>query len=68
MEMRVRTDDLVSVANAAGELGRPRITIYRWVERGKIHAVKLGGIIFIPKSEIQRVKANARDDEDNPQS
>ena len=58
MEIKVTTSDLVSVADAANELGRPRITIYRWVEAGKILGVKLGGILFIPRSEIQRVKSN----------
>jgi len=58
MEIKVTTSDLVSVADTANELGRPRITIYRWVEAGKILGVKLGGILFIPRSEIQRVKSN----------
>ena len=58
MEIKVTTSDLVSVADAANKLGRPRITIYRWVEAGKILGVKLGGILFIPKTEIQRVKSN----------
>ncbi len=56
MEIRVTSDDLLSVAKAAEALGRPRVTIYRWADAGKIHGIKLGGIIFIPKSEIQRLK------------
>ena len=56
MEIKVRTDDLVSVAQAALELGRPRVTIYRWVDDSKIVAIRLGGILFIPKSEIERLK------------
>lgn len=56
MEVKVSTTDLVSVAQAAESLDRPRITIYRWIERGKIIGIKLGGILFIPKSEVERVK------------
>jgi len=56
MEIKVTTSDLVSVAKAAEELGRPRITIYRWIESGKIVGVKLGGILFIPVSEVERLK------------
>lgn len=56
MEIRVRTDDLLSVATVAKELGHPKITIYRWVEKGKMVGVKLGGIIFIPKSEVERIR------------
>lgn len=58
MEIKVTTDDLVSVAKAAEALGRPRLTIYRWIDAGKIHAIKLGGILFIPKSEVERIKNN----------
>lgn len=54
--IRVNTSDLVSVRDAAKELGRPRVTIYRWVDAGKIIGIKLGGILFIPKSEIERLK------------
>jgi len=56
MEIRIATSDVISVAQAAQELGRPRSTIYRWAEAGKIHAIKLGGVLFIPKSEIERLK------------
>ena len=56
MEIRVKTDDLVSVADAAKILGRPRLTIYRWIDASKIVGIKLGGIIFIPKSEVERLK------------
>ena len=56
MEVRVTTDDLSSVADAAKELGRPRITIYRWIEAGKIVGIKLGGILFIPREEVERLK------------
>lgn len=56
MEIKVATSDLVSVAQAARELERPRSTIYRWADAGKIIGIKLGGIIFIPKSEIERLK------------
>ncbi|MBA7538273.1 hypothetical protein ES705_30548 [subsurface metagenome] len=56
MEIRVRTEDLVSVADAARELGRPRVTIYRWIEASKIVGIKLGAVLYIPKSEIERLK------------
>ena len=54
--IRVNTGDLVSVQDAAKELGRPRVTIYRWVDAGKIIGIKLGGILFIPVSEVERIK------------
>ncbi len=54
--IKVMTDDLLSVGKAAKALGQHRTTVYRWVEAGKIVAIKLGGILFIPKSEIERLK------------
>jgi excisionase family DNA binding protein len=56
MEIKVRTDDLVSVAQAAKALGKPRLTIYRWIDAGKIVGIKLGGILYIPKTEIEKWK------------
>lgn len=56
MEIKVATSDLVSMAQAAHELGRPRSTIYRWADAGKIVSIRLGGILFVPKSEVERLK------------
>ena len=56
MEIRLKTDDLVSVAEAARALGRPKMTIYRWADSGKIVGIKLGGMLFIPKNELERIK------------
>jgi len=59
VEIRVFADDLMTVPKAAKALGRPKMTLYRWVAIGKVHAIKLGGILFIPVSEVERLK-NAR--------
>ncbi len=60
MEIRIKTDDLVSVADAAKILERPRLTIYRWMDAGKIVGIKLGGVLFIPKTEVERIKEKDR--------
>ena len=54
-EVVINTDDLLPVAQVAKLLGRPRITIYRWIEGNKLHAVRFGGILFIPRSEVERL-------------
>jgi len=56
VEIKVLADDLMTVPKAAKALGHPKMTLYRWIEVGKIHAIKLGGILFIPKSEVERLK------------
>ncbi len=58
METRVEitTGDLVSVPQAAKILGRPKITLYRWIEKKKLVAIELGGVLFIPQREVGRPK------------
>ena len=56
-ELRVVTDDFVTVPKAAKQLGKPKVTLYRWIEANKLIAVTFGGILFIPKSEIERLIA-----------
>lgn len=56
MEIKISTDELVSVVDAAKTLGWPKMRIYRWVDADKLVGVKLGGILFIPSSEVERLK------------
>jgi excisionase family DNA binding protein len=51
----VFTEDLVSVQEAARRLSRPRSTLYRWIDAGTIVTIRLGGILFVPTSEIERL-------------
>jgi len=55
-EINLTTYDLVSVQQAATMLGKPRVTLYRWIKSGKLVGVKFGGIIYIPTSEVKRLK------------
>ena len=57
-ELRVLTDDFVTVPKAAKQMGKPKVTLYRWIEANKLIAVTFGGILFVPKSEIERFKNN----------
>lgn len=55
-EIKIQTDDIITVPGAAKQLGKPKMTLYRWIDAGKIVSIKLGGILFIPVSEIERIK------------
>ena len=55
IQITIESGDLYSVSRAAKTLERPRITIYRWVKAGKVLSIKLGGVIFIPVSEVERL-------------
>ncbi|MBA7668867.1 hypothetical protein ES703_76984 [subsurface metagenome] len=54
-EIKVLSDDIVTVPEAAKQLGRPKMTLYRWIEADKLIAFKLGGILFIPVTEVERL-------------
>ncbi len=53
--IKVESRDLLTVADTALELKRPRVAIYRMIERGEIQTIKLGGTIYVPRSEIKRI-------------
>ena len=56
MEINVTSYDLMSVQQAADILGKPRVTLYRWIKAGKLLSVKFGSVIYIPKNEVERLK------------
>ncbi len=55
-ELKVVTDEFVTVPEAAKQLGKPKMTLYRWIEANKLIAITFGGILFIPRSEVERIK------------
>ena len=50
-----QTTDFMTVRQAAKQIGVHFTTIYRWVEAGTILSINFGGILFIPKSEVERL-------------
>ena len=57
--IKLMTDDFLSVGKAAKALGTSRWSVYRWIEAQKIIAVKLGGVLFIPTTEVERLNKQA---------
>ena len=57
MVITINTDDILSVAETAKILNKPPLTIYRWIAGNKITAIRLGGVLFVPRSEIERVQS-----------
>jgi excisionase family DNA binding protein len=56
--IKMTSNDVFSVDQAAKELGRHRATIYRWIDNGIIVGLKFGESFFVPKSEVARLKAS----------
>jgi len=55
-KIKVTSEDLLSVGRAAKELGISRVWAYQRIKEGTLHALELGGILFVPKSEVERLK------------
>ena len=56
MKLVFENTDLLSVKDAAIQLGLSKMTLYRWIAAGNIQAVRVGSQRAIPKSEIERLK------------
>lgn len=48
--------ELFTVPEASKELGKKPMTLYRQIKANKLIAIRLGGILFVPKSEIERLQ------------
>ena len=55
-QITVTTDDVLTIGDAAKELGIARMTLYRWINSGKALALILGGVTFLPRNELVRLK------------
>lgn len=56
MKLKMFGDDLITVGKAAKQLSRPRLAIYRMVERGDILGIDVGGVLFVPTEQVERMK------------
>jgi len=53
---QVQPGDVLSVREAAKELGVHYVTLYRWVQANDVVYITFGGTIFIPVLEVERLK------------
>ena len=60
MDITFKSDDIVSISDAAKELHVTRATLYRWIDRGKIQSLMFGGYRAIPKSEVARLRGSGK--------
>ncbi len=58
--IKLRTNELLSIQNAAKDIGCSRSTMYHWIEVGRIISLLFGGVLYVPISEVKRVKAGPR--------
>lgn len=53
--MKADEPKLVRVSRAAHELGLHPFTVRKWIQAGKIQAIRVGNEARIPRSEIERL-------------
>jgi len=53
---KLQKGDVLTVAAAAEEIGIHHATLYRWAEAGKVAFVRFGSIMFIPVTEVERLR------------
>ena len=46
----------MTVPQAAKAIGVHFATVYRWIEAGTVLANTIGGILFVSKSEVEKIK------------
>ena len=56
MVTQLKPGEVLTVNAASEEIGIHHATLYRWAEAGKVAFVRFGGIMFIPVTEVQRLK------------
>ena len=62
----IHTDDLLSVQEAARLLKLSRPTVYSWINQKKVLSCRLGGTLYVLRSEIDRVLRERGRENDNP--
>lgn len=56
IKLEVTSEDLLTIPQAAEDLGVHRATFYRWVDKGKIHTIRIGGQVFVTVDEVTALK------------
>ena len=59
LEEKLEREKYLSPQQMADELSVSKWTIYGWISAGKIHHKKLGRLVRIPRSEIDRLLKDA---------
>lgn len=56
IKITLTLENAITQKEAARLLGVTPMTLWRWAQAGKIHAVKFGRYRLIPKSEVERLQ------------
>ncbi len=51
------TDEFCTLKETAAHLGVNRLTVWRWIKAGKIEVQRAGGVVFIERSVVEKLKS-----------
>ena len=51
------TEAFYTLTEAAERLGVNRLTVRRWIKAGKIDVQRAGGVVFIDRSVVEKLKS-----------
>ena len=54
-EIKFQTDDLISYREAVRILGISRMTLYAWVNKGKLNPLKIADRRYLFREEVERL-------------
>ena len=52
----LKRGDVLTVSKASEEIGMHHVTLYKWINDGKVAHVEFGGVFFVPVGEVERLK------------
>ena len=55
-KVTISTPDLVSIPEAAKELGVNFSTVYRWIRKGEVTPFSIGHQTYLPTVEVKKLK------------
>ncbi len=47
---------ITKVSKVSKVLGISRMTVWRWIKDGRFDVQRVGGVVFIPKREVELIK------------
>lgn len=58
--MRKDVDDLISMREAAKIAGVSHVTIWRWIQSGKLEGVRIAGHLLVERSKVAKLAGSAK--------
>ena len=58
--IRIDSKDFITIPEMAKLMKKPKMTLYRWAKAGKLIYMELGGVKFIPVTEMKRLSGASK--------